>query len=424
MPTRVRNCIIASSTLVAVLLYLDRTCIMQIAASVDFRSEFNMLDSNEGGPARQGYFMSAFFFTYALAQVPAGWLADRFGARGMMTGFVLLWSACTVLTGLAANFAMLIAARLLFGLAQAGCYPTSSSLLKRWVPLKSRGRASSFVAVGGRLGGVIAPLLTAWLLVEYLSWRQVFLLYGLSGLLVAADYWRTIRENPAEHLWCNEEEKALTGTEPAKGPQPFPPLLGLMKSGSMWLMCVLQWGVNIGWVFLITWLPTYLQDVKGVDEKTSGLMGTGVLLVGMIGMLAGGRATDWLVQRLGLRWGRGLPLIATKFVAVLAYLSCLWWESPWAIVAALAVVAFMTDFSSPTTWAYMMDVGGRNAAAVFGWGNMWGNLGAAMTPAIIPWVLDNWDTNKDWHEAFLLCAGGYLIASLAACGINATKKIE
>ena len=115
MPTRVRNCIIASSTLVAVLLYLDRTCIMQIAASMEFRSEFSMLDSNEDGPARQGHFMSAFFFTYALGQVPAGWLADRFGARGMMTGFVLLWSACTVLTGLAANFAMLIAARLLFG---------------------------------------------------------------------------------------------------------------------------------------------------------------------------------------------------------------------------------------------------------------------------------------------------------------------
>ena len=76
------------------------------------------------------------------------------------------------------------------------------------------------------------------------------------------------------------------------GPPSLPPIWPLMKSGTMWLMCALQFGINVGWVFLVTWLPTYLKDVKGVDEKTGGLMSTIVLFAGIVGMLCGGRLTD------------------------------------------------------------------------------------------------------------------------------------
>src|SRR5690606_25208019 len=102
---------------------------------------------------------------------------------------------CTALTGLAAGFVLLMAARLLFGLAQAGCYPTAGSLVKRWIPLTRRGTASSLVAFGGRLGGAIAPALTAWLLRDVLDWRAVLILYGSAGLLVAALVWFTLRDN-------------------------------------------------------------------------------------------------------------------------------------------------------------------------------------------------------------------------------------
>ena len=84
-PTRVRYTIIATTTLVAVLLYLDRICIAEIAKRDDFRAAFGIGDKGAG------VFMSAFFFAYALAQVPSGWLADRFGARGMLTLYVLAW---------------------------------------------------------------------------------------------------------------------------------------------------------------------------------------------------------------------------------------------------------------------------------------------------------------------------------------------
>jgi sugar phosphate permease len=421
MPTSIRYQIVGTTTLAAVLLYLDRICIAEIAKLDTFKSELNLSDQQTGA------ILSAFFFSYALAQVPAGWLSDRFGARRMLPIYIVLWSLCTALTGLATGFVMLIVARLVFGLAQAGCYPTAGSLIKRWTPLPVRGTASSIVSFGGRLGGAIAPLLTAMLLRDYLGWRWVLVLYGSSGLMVAILFWKVFRETPSEHPSCNDAERDLiagSDVDPqASGPPPFPPLALLVRSGTMWAMCALQFGINIGWVFLVTWLPTYLKEVKNVDPKMGGLMSTIVLFAGIVGMLCGGRLTDIATRRLGIRWGRSLPMVVCYIIALAAYLSCLRLESAWAFIAAASLVAFVTDMSVPAIWAYMQDVGGKNTAAVFGWGNMWGNLGAATTPLLVPIVLDKWDYNGDWHEAFLLFSAGYLVAALAALGINANRKV-
>ncbi|MEZ6125591.1 MAG: hypothetical protein R3C49_20795 [Planctomycetaceae bacterium] len=141
-------------------------------------------------------------------------------------------------------------------------------------------------------------------------------------------------------------------------------------------------------------------------------------------MLLGGPLTDLATRFLGRRWGRSAPAAACYVFAIAAYLSCLRLESAWHFVIAASLVAFFTDLSVPAIWAYMQDVGGKNTAAVFGWGNMWGNFGAATTPLLVPLIRDHWDTNGDWHEAFLLFSAGYLAAFIAALGINANRKID
>ena len=421
MPTNARYNVIGATTLVAALLYLDRVCIAEIAKLDAFRDTLGL------SPKQTGAVLSAFFFAYALGQVPAGWLSDRFGARKMLPVYIVVWSICTALTGLANGFLMLIFARLLFGVAQAGCYPTAGSLIKRWMPVPARGTASSVVAFGGRVGGAIAPLLTAWLLKDLLGWQWVLMLYGASGLFVAAYFWRVFRETPADHPGVDEAERRLIAAGDIEsletGPPAFPPLRALISSRSMWLMCALEFGINVGWVFLVTWLPTYLKEVKGVDARIGGLMSTIVLFAGILGMLTGGKLTDIAAKHLGRRWGRSLPLVICYAIAVAAYVSCLFLDSVWAFLAAASLVAFVTDMSVPAIWAYMQDVGGANTAAVFGWGNMWGNFGAATTPLLVPIVLEKWDLNGDWHEAFLLFSAGYVVAGIAALGINANRKI-
>jgi sugar phosphate permease len=421
-PTGVRHQIIGITMLVAFTMYLDRICIAEIAKLDDFRNTLLLSEKETGA------ILSAFFFTYALGQVPAGWLSDRLGSRIMLPVYIVIWSICTMFTGLANGFAMLFIARMLFGFAQAGCYPTASSLIKRWIPSLRRGTASSLVSFGGRLGGATAPLLTAWLLRDILGWRGVLIAYGLSGLLVALLFRKMVREKPSDHPACNQAEIKLvddnTTLTNSKDALRFPSIMPLLKSGPLWCMCSLQFGINIGWVFLVTWLPKYLKDVKQVDPGLGGLMSTLVLFAGIVGTLSGGPLTDFSVRKLGKRWGRSIPMIGSYALAIVAYLSCLQLESAWAFIAAASVVAFATDLSVPGIWAYMQDIGGKNPAAVFGWGNMWGNFGAATTPLLVPIVLEKWDANGDWHEAFIMFSAGYVVAAIAALLINAERTVE
>ena len=190
-PSRVRYRIIAVSMLMAFILYLDRICLAQIVES----PSFHQLGLSK---PQIGRILGIFFFSYAFCQVPTGWISDRFGARATLTAYIALWSLFTALTGLVSTFPALLAMRLCCGAAEAGAYPTCNAVIRRWIPLTGRGRASAMVTMGGRLGGTAAPFLTAWLVVSLGHWRPVLAIDGCFGLIVAAGYWLIVRNRPAE----------------------------------------------------------------------------------------------------------------------------------------------------------------------------------------------------------------------------------
>ncbi|HQX52906.1 MAG TPA: MFS transporter, partial [Planctomycetaceae bacterium] len=185
-----------------------------------------------------------------------------------------------------------------------------------------------------------------------------------------------------------------------------------------------QFCVNVGWAFLVTWLPTYLKESKGVPSTQGALMVTIVLSTGMIGQLIGGWATDLSVRTLGLRIGRVLPISLASAMAGLAYMSCLLFDNVWAIVACCALVSLMTDVGNPSIWAFMQDIGGRSTATVFGWANMWGNFGAAFSASMVP-VLMTWGSQHGSGHSlvFIACGGAFFIAGIAAMGMDATKPM-
>ncbi|HEY4260756.1 MAG TPA: MFS transporter, partial [Schlesneria sp.] len=158
-PTRVRHAVVRVTTLMAVLLYLDR---FAVGIAATFISEDLRMSQ-----AQMSWFLSAFFWSYALAQVPAGWLSDRFGARRMLSLYILAWSVFTGWLGFAHQVWEVLVLRLLCGVSQAGAYPTAGGLIRVWFPLTRRGVPNSIVALGGRAGGVLAPLLTAVLIIYF-----------------------------------------------------------------------------------------------------------------------------------------------------------------------------------------------------------------------------------------------------------------
>ena len=530
-----------------------------------------------------GWMLSAFFWTYAMGQVPAGWLTDRFGSRIMLTLYVLLWSLLTALTGLATGFVMLLLMRIAFGFAQAGAYPTASSIVSKWVPFAERGKASGVIALGGRFGAALALFASGYLLVALtpkdapttltagdvlngplichelqtatdeddplrrqrrkclarfssagrslvdrqgqvyadalalaqeeareagddadaaipdvppmttedkenlaeelnrivltpgffeladvegvsvekealrllqreeelesplseraqrlvleglhrdgvrklygVGWRPMMFWYGSLGILVAGLIWWSCRTTPAEHPACNDAEVGLiTGRTgpPAQRKLTGIPLRELVASGSMWCSCITQWFTNVGWVFLMTWAPRYYTSVHAVPTEQRAWLVAIPPLFGWVGMYVGGAITDRAARGLGLRWGRALPISLSRFLAMGAYLGCLLEPSPSTAVALFSTVAFATALGTAPGWAFTQDVGGRHVGSVLGWGNMWGNLGAAVTPPLLIWIVGD---AENWNYAFLACAGAFFLAGVSALGINATIPI-
>ena len=533
--------------LMAILLYLDRFCIG--IAEPFIRQDLGL------SKIQMGIFMSAFFWPYALAQIPAGWLADRFGARKMMTIYILTWSFFTAMMGLATGFIMLVAMRAAYGLGQAGAYPTSSSIVSRWIPLLGRGGASSFISLGGRIGGAIAPVLTAILIVAFVSadkspllepatvldsdqilkklgersekgneaylhlfekssdalkeivsspptenmdpsqdiivasfnqairdpgfysaeaflsvknldrfatnsikriengetlndadsekfnrflleslfpieiqrtymksWRPALWLYGSLGLLVAGFFWLVVRDRPQLHPRCNQAEMELIsgGMEPDTSKEIGSiPLGDIVRSPSLWFSSVSQIGINIGWLFIGTWFPTYLLEQHQVPILERGTMVMVPFLVGFPGMLLGGIVTDKLVSLVGVRWARRLPWIIAKSIAVGAFAVCPLLDSPWAVTAMMATVAFCVDFGNPASWAFTQDVGGKHVGSVLGFGNMWGNLGAAVSPILLAWIF----VTYSYSHMFYTCAGLFTISTICSFFIDAETPV-
>lgn len=419
--TSVRYMVALASVLMAFLLYLDRVCLGELVKSDLFRADFT------ASPEEVGKVLSAFFFTYAIFQIPAGWASDRWGARKMLTIYILGWSLMTFMTGWVASLTGLLAARLLCGVAQAGAYPTSGGVIRRWFPLHQRGQASSWVSLGGRFGGMLAPAISTLLAAWFASWRTVLIVYGAIGVGVAVCYWLVVRDHPSEHPAVSPQELHDIGHAPDRDGERehvATVLVACASNVSLWLSSIVQFCTNAGWVFLITWLPTYLTQVKKVPDVRGAFMVTMVLACGLPGMLIGGWASDYAVKRLGLRWGRVLPVTGAAAIASVAYFLCPWLDSVWLILICCGIVAMMTDFGNPSFWAFMQDIGGPNTSTIYGWANMWGNLGASLSSLIIPRLMKFGESRGlGQMPAFLACGGFFLLAAICVLGVDASRPL-
>jgi len=421
-------------TLMACLLYLDRYVVG--IASESMRVDLGMTQT------QMSWFLSAFFWSYAVSQVPAGWFSDRFGPRVMLTLYILGWSLFTGWLGLATQVWVVLLMRFLCGAAQAGAYPVSSALLRSWFPVARRGTASSIVAMGGRGGAVLAPILTASLMTAFDgNWRPVLIVYGVAGLFVAWGVAWVCRNVPREHPACNEAERNLIEADEVPrdanaldaGPAPFP-WRAVLTSLSLWGNCLTQLLTNIGWLFVVTWLPRYLGAVHQVPLKEQAWMTAIPTAAGIAGMLCGGWWTDRAARRWGLKWGRRWPLVSTRFLAACGYGLCLllgllctpnpetrW--LPWTVIVGLSLATFFCDLGVPAIWAYSQDVGGKYTASIMGWSNMFGNFGAAIAPLLYNTVLGETPALSDWNSLVAVCAGMFVLSGLAALVIDATKPI-
>ena len=179
--------------------YIDRSA---ISVSLPFMTQDFHLT-----PTEKGLILSAFSWSYALMQIPAGRLIDRFGERVMFGASVLVWSLFTAATAGVSSFAALLGLRLGLGVGEAGAYPAAAKTVSQWFPLRLRGRATSVYDSGARIGSAAATPIIA-LIIGLFGWRAAFIFAGGLGILWAIGWWAWYRR-PENKAGVNDAELAI-----------------------------------------------------------------------------------------------------------------------------------------------------------------------------------------------------------------------
>ncbi len=295
-------------------------------------------------PVQLGWLFSGFLWTYIIFLPPAGWLADRFGYRGVGAASITLWSLATAATGTATGLFGLAASRFVLGAGEAAAWPVGIRAIRAWAPRSEYGVAVASISLGQSAGGAFGAFLVGWLVRDF-GWRFSFLVTGCLGLAWAAA-WLLLVRDPAHTRWLGEAERtAILHSREQAAPQGTPSGLGtLLASRALWGTMLGQGCLVYSYYMLLTWLPSYLQTQRGIAVFSSGADTAIIYGAAVIGGLLLGRLTDRVFTVAALQAGARKKAILLSVLPALLMATTPWLPSMTWVVAVLAVaVTFLAN---------------------------------------------------------------------------------
>jgi MFS family permease len=408
-PTRTRFTVLRYALLLSIVTYLDRVAISSAAPVIRQDLHLDLI--------QMGWVFSAFTFAYAAFEIPSGWLGDVIGPRKVLTRIVLWWSAFTMLTGVTWNYASILVARFMFGAGEAGAFPNLSRSFANWFPADERGHAHGVIFMGTRLGGAIAPALVA-VLMDWVGWRETFFVFGALGVVWCVFWWKWVTDDPAAHPSVNALELETIRRGQRDGvPQPLP--WRRLLSWNLTLICAMYFCQAYTLYFNLTWLPTYMRDVRGFTLRESGYIAGVVLACGAAANWLGGRLTDRLVRTRGLKTGRSIGVVTLPLSGALLVAAALM-ENRIAAVVLFALTMGVSDLCLSACWAICHDVGGEYTGTVTAAMNTVGNIGGAISPLVVGYAVQSWGS---WTIPFFIAAGVYAAGGMLTWLINPSKPL-
>jgi sugar phosphate permease len=422
-PSHVRYAVLGFACALAVVTYIQR---LGFSAGTP-----EIQDSLHFDPNRTADLGVAFLIAYGIFQIPGGLLADRWGARHVLTSLVLGWSLLTAGVGLALllppawslPFLFLLVMRFLFGAFQAGGFPVIGRIMADWMRVTERGLAQGCIWTLSRCGGFVIPLLLASLFALFGNWPIPFVLLGALGIGWCGVFWPWFRNRPEQMPRVSRAERELIeASRPAVKEQPRKvPWSGMLRSVSVWSLCLMYGCTGFsGNFFTAGMLPVYLRDHRHL-EPTPRAWVTGLPLAGgAVACVLGGYASDWLIRRWGnRRWGRRTAGMLGLSLAGLALLSTIWVQNVWLLGLLLTLAFFGNDLTMAPAWASCADVGERYTGTVSGAMNMIGAFFGALGTKLAGLLLNG--GQAEW--LFVAFAGVYLLGALCWLGVDVTRRL-
>jgi ACS family glucarate transporter-like MFS transporter len=359
--------VVASIFILSLVTYIDRAAISSAKSAI--AADLSLSD------AAMGAVFSAFALGYAMAQIPSGWLADKFGPRIALTAVVTLWSLFTALTGAVSRFATLLAVRFLFGVAEAGAFPGSARVFYNWLPAGERGLANGILFSGALLGGGLAFPFYAWLLSTY-GWREAFFFLAAPGLAWALGWMLWFRDHPSAAV---QQASVLMPDSRMTFGQVF-------RSKAMVLVMFQYFAGNFTFFICISWMYPYLSEHYNLSRAEAAGYSMIPLLSGSMANWVAGFLVDALYRAGPRAWSRRLPAMFGFLLAAAGILLVTRASSPQTAVAAFALATFGVEMTISPSWAYCLDIGGKNSGALSGAMNMVGNFGGFVSANAFPYL--------------------------------------
>jgi MFS transporter, ACS family, D-galactonate transporter len=386
-PTRSRFLIMVLLFISVTVNYLDRSNLSITAPAM--RSELGF------DTAQMGYVLSAFGWTYAIFQIPGGWLVDRVAPRVLYATLILLWSLTTILLGFTYTVAGLMAIRMLVGALEAPSYPINNRVVTTWFPERERATAIGFYTSGQFVGLAFLTPVLVWIQAR-VGWHMVFVATGGLGIVWAA-VWYLVYRQPHEFRGTNASEIDLIRQggglvdldrkqTAAKATFSRADLARVLSSRKLWGVYFGQFALTSTLWFFLTWFPTYLVQARGMDFVKAGFLASLPFLAAFVGVLTSGVLSDFMVRRgasLGL--ARKVPIV-TGLLLSISIIGANYVDEP-ALIIAFLTLAFFGNGLASITWSLVSAIAPERLLGLTGGVfNFVGNLSGITVPIIIGYL--------------------------------------
>ncbi|WPC39651.1 MFS transporter [Clostridium sp. JS66] len=398
----------------AIVNYLDRANLS--VANTTIAKEFGLSST------QMGLLLSAFLWPYAIANLPSGWLVDKFGPKKMFSFASGFWSTATIICAFISSYPLFYLMRMILGIAESPFFTAGLKVNQKWFSDQERGLPVAIINTGSQISNAIAPPILTLLLIAF-GWRSMFIIIGVLGLLVLL-VWQKLYRDPT-----SEETIAIKGSleaavESKKGNSSKKQASWgeLFKHKNTWFMIIGNFGIMFTiWVYL-TWLPAYLQKERGFSLTQSGFIAALPYLCGIIGVLLGGLLSDTLIKK-GTQaiTARKFPIVGGAVLAAISVAPLPFVKSTSFSILLLCIGYFASQLPSGVIWTLAADVAPSEQVASLGAiQNFGGFLGAALAPIVTGVILDK---TGSINSVFLIGAG-LLILGAISYGVFLKKARE
>lgn len=367
--------------------YLDRVNISVAAPS--------MMKSLSIDTGSFGLVLAAFTVGYAFMQLPGGLLADRFGVKVMLVGAPVLWSVFTGLTGLVDSLTALIALRLCFGLAEGSSNAACYKLVGDNFTSRERAGANSLWITALAVGPAAVAPLAAWAL-RSVGWQNMFFLFSIPGILLAALLWRKLPSSKVNVVQARADSAHSVSW------------LWLLKRPGSWLIFFGYMTFNVGYWGFLGWMPSYLALQRHLDIKSLGYAASLPYVFGLIGIVTFG----WLGSHLFYKFRTQLVAVGYLIAALCLYITYVSSDIDVCLAGLCGAAFFMYGGFGPYASLVLDLAPDRERAAFVGFVNTGGQLGGMVAPIVIGYVVRITGSFNGGFD-FMICA---LVLS-AACYI-------